>query len=328
VKAAVCSRYGSPAEVEVVDRPSPTPGSGEVLVRVRAAAVNFPDVLVVADRYQVSVPVPFVVGSELAGEVVAVGEGVATPAVGDRVTWQGHAGAFAEEVALPASEVRRAPAGVDDAHLAAYGVAHRTAWHALRGGFGRLAEGDQLVVLGAGGGVGLATVQLGAHLGATVTAVASSPEKLEAARACGATNLIDHRVDDVRAALQALVPGGADVVVDPVGGALSEVALRRMRWGGRFVVIGFASGTIPAIPLNLVLLKGVQVVGFEMRGMAANRGEQMARDEAELDRLLASGAFVPHIGARLPLDRVAEALRLVGDGQAVGKVVIDVAGPA
>ena len=327
MRAAVCHRHGTPDDVEVVDLPSPTPAPNEVVVRVGAASVNFPDVLVIADRYQVSVPAPFVVGSELAGEVVAVGADVSGVAIGDRVTWTGFSGAFAEEVALAASEVRPAPAGVDAAHLAAFGVAHRTGWHALRDGFGRLRAGDQLVVLGAGGGVGLATVQLGAHLGATVTAVASSPEKLEAARACGATNLIDHRVDDVRAALQDLVPGGADVVVDPVGGALSEVALRRMRWGGRFVVVGFASGTIPAIPLNLVLLKGVHVVGFEMRGMAAGRGEEMARDEAELEQLLVSGAVVPHIGARFPLDRVVEALRLVGDGQAVGKVVIDVATP-
>ncbi|HEY6531789.1 MAG TPA: NADPH:quinone oxidoreductase family protein [Acidimicrobiales bacterium] len=327
MRAAVCHEYGPPEVVRVGEHPSPELGAGQVRVRVGAAAVNFPDVLLIANLYQVSVPTPFVPGSEYAGEVVEVADDVATLAVGDRVTGGGLVGAFAEEAVVAAAHARVVPSGVSDADAAAFGVAHRTAWHALRS-FGHLRSGDQLVVLGAGGGVGLAAVQLGTHLGAVVTAVASSPEKLAAAKACGAVNLIDHRSDDVRAALQELVPDGADVVIDPVGGDLSEVALRRVRWGGRFVVIGFASGTIPAIPLNLVLLKGVQVVGFQLRDLGLHLPDEMARNDTELDGLLAAGEIVPHIGARLPLDRVAEALRLVGDGQAVGKVVIDVAAPA
>jgi NADPH2:quinone reductase len=184
--------------------------------------------------------------------------------------------------------------------------------------------GEELVVLGAGGGVGLAAVQLGAHLGATVTAVASSQEKLDVAAACGATRLIDHTAGDLRAALKEQLPGGSDVVVDPVGGALAEPALRSLRWAGRFVTVGYASGEIPRIPLNLVLLKGIVVLGFQFVTFATNCPEELARNEAELLALLADGTVVPHIGASFPLERAADALRYVADGRAIGKVLIDV----
>ena len=207
---------------------------------------------------------------------------------------------------------------------AAFGVAHRTAHHVLRS-VARLQPGEVLVVLGAGGGVGLAAVQLGALLGAEVVAVASSPEKLAAASECGATHLVDHRAGDLRAALKELLPQGADVVIDPVGGDLAEPALRSLRWGGRFVTVGYASGTIPRIPLNLVLLKGVQILGFEFLGFATHAADELRRNDDELDALLASGEVVPHIGATFPLEKTADALALVGQGGAIGKVVIEVA---
>jgi NADPH2:quinone reductase len=188
-----------------------------------------------------------------------------------------------------------------------------------------LAPGEELIVLGAGGGVGSAAVQLGALLGATVTAVASTPEKLEAARACGAQRLIDHRAGDLRGALKTALPGGADVVVDPVGGELAEPALRSLRYGGRFVTVGYASGTIPRIPLNLVLLKGVVVVGFQFRDFATHQPDEMARNDAELLHLLAEGRAAPLIGATFDLSETAKALRHVAEGQAVGKVVLQVA---
>ncbi len=213
---------------------------------------------------------------------------------------------------------------MDVRHAAAFGVAHRTAYHVLRSVAG-LREGDDLVVLGAGGGVGLAAVQLGAVLGASVTAVASSPEKLEVAAAHGAAHLVDHRSADLRGALRDL--GGADVVVDPVGGALAEPALRSLRWGGRFVTVGYASGEIPRIPLNLVLLKGVRVLGFEFRSFIAHEPEEFARNEDELTALVVSGRAVPHIGAAFGLDEAAAALRHVADGRAIGKVVVDVGPP-
>lgn len=329
MRAAVCAEHGGPGVVRVEDVPSPELVPGHVRVRVGAAAVNFPDVLVITDRYQVSVPTPFVPGSEFAGVVAAVGEGVDRVRVGDRVMGSAIVGGFAQEVVVAAAALRRVPDGVTDRVAAAFGVAHRTAFHVLRS-VARVQPGEELIVLGAGGGVGLAAVQLGAHLGATVTAVASSSAKLEAAAAHGATNLIDHRSTEasggLRGALRGVLSDGADVVVDPVGGDLSEPALRALRWGGRFVTVGYASGTIPHIPLNLVLLKGCQVLGFEFLSFATHEPEAMARNEAELLALLAAGTVVPHIGVVFPLEDVADALQLVADGQAVGKVVIDITG--
>ncbi|MBV8950818.1 MAG: NADPH:quinone oxidoreductase family protein [Actinobacteria bacterium] len=323
MRAALCPSYGDPEVVRVEDVAEPQLQAGEVRVHVRAAAVNFPDVLIVADKYQISAPTPFVPGSEFAGEVVEVAGDVRDIAVGDRVFGAGMVGAFAEETAVAAAGVTRVPDGVDDAHAAAFGIAHRTAYHTLRS-VARLQPREELVVLGAGGGVGLATVQLGAVLGATVTAVASSQEKLDVARACGATRLVNHRAGDLRAALRDALPNGGDVVVDPVGGELAEPALRCLRWAGRFVTVGYASGAIPRIPLNLVLLKGVQIVGFEFGAFGRYAAQEMVRNDAELLDLLASGRATPHIGARFPLDDTAAALRYVADGRAIGKVVLEI----
>jgi NADPH2:quinone reductase len=240
------------------------------------------------------------------------------------VTGTGLVGAFADEVVVPVAAVTRIPAGVDERLAAAFGVAHRTAYHVLRS-VARLQPGDELIVLGAGGGVGLATVQLGTLLGASVTAVASSPEKLDVAASYGAGHLINHRSGGLREALRDALPSGADAVVDPVGGDLSEPALRSLRWGGRFVTVGYASGAIPRIPLNLVLIKGVQILGFEFLGFATNNADDVRRNEEELMGHFAAGRVVPHIGATFPLDDVAGALRLVADGRAIGKVLIDVA---
>ena len=329
MRAAVCREYGPPEVVQVEDHPAPALGPGQVRVRVHAAAVNFPDVLLVADKYQVSVPPPFVPGSEFAGVVSEVADDVdptsaGAVAVGDRVIGTAMVGAFAEEAVATAATVQRIPAGVDVRTAAAFGVAHRTAYHVLRS-VAALQPGEELIVLGAGGGVGLAAVQLGAHLGATVTAVASSPDKLAVAEAHGAAHLVDHRAGDLRPALRAVLPDGGDVVVDPVGGALAEPALRSLRWGGRFVTVGYASGEIPRIPLNLVLLKGVQVLGFQFLAFATNAPDEAERNEGELMALLAAGRATPHIGATFPLDEAAAALRYVADGRAIGKVVLDIA---
>jgi NADPH2:quinone reductase len=294
-----------------------------VRVRAAAAAVNFPDVLIVANEYQVKVPVPFVPGSEFAGAVDAVGDGVTGLAVGDRVFGTVFVGAFAEEVVVGASALTRIPDGVDERVASAFGVAHRTAYHVLRS-VASLQPGEELVVLGAGGGVGLAAVQLGAVLGASVTAVASSPEKLAVAESQGATRLIDHRAGDLRQALREALPGGSDVVVDPVGGDLAEPALRSLRWAGRFVTVGYASGTIPRIPLNLVLLKGISILGFDFRSFGEHRAADITRNEAELMELLATKRVAPHIGASFALDDVVGAMRYVGDGRAIGKVVLDI----
>ena len=321
MRAAVCPAYGAPEVVRVEEQPSPTVARGQVRVKVGAAAVNFPDVLLIADEYQISVPPPFVPGSEFAGVVVETGEGADGFAVGDLVTGTGLYGAFAEQVVVPAAGLSRIPDGVDERTAAAFGVAYRTAYHSLRS-TARVQEGDELIVLGAGGGVGLAAVQLGVQLGASVTAVASSAEKLDVAAGYGAKHLVNHTSDDLRGALRDAVPCGANAVIDPVGGELSEPALRSLSRGGRFVTIGFASGVIPRIPLNLVLVKGVQVLGFQFQDVPP---DEFARNEHELRELLVNGRVLPHVCAVYPLAEAAAALRHVADGRAIGKVVIDLA---
>ncbi len=326
MRAALVPRYGGPDVVTVTDIAVPTPGAGEARVRVHVGAVNFPDVLVIANTYQMSAPLPFVTGSEFAGVVAELGEGVTHVAVGQRVFGSCFIGAFADEVVVGAGALTPIPDEVDDRVAAAFGVAYKTAYHVLRS-VAALQPGEELIVLGAGGGVGSAAVQLGAALGATVTAVASSAEKLQAARACGAARLIDHTAGDLRQALRDALPGGADVVVDPVGGDLAEPALRALHYGGRFVTVGYAGGAIPRIPLNLVLLKGVHILGFQFRDFALHQPEDMARNDRELLDLLTSGRAAPYIGAEFGLADVVDALRHVGDGQAVGKVLVQVTPP-
>jgi NADPH2:quinone reductase len=322
VWAALCESYGPPEVVHVVEVPSPALKPGAVRVRVGAAAVNFPDVLVIADEYQLTVPTPFVPGSEFAGAVSEVADDVTDFAVGDRVSGTGLFGAFAEEVVVPARGLTRTPSGVDDRRAAAFGVAYRTAYHALRS-VARIESGDELIVLGAGGGVGLAAVQLGVLLGASVTAVASSADKLAATKRHGARNLVNHSEKPLRAALKQAVPDGAHAVLDPVGGDLSEQALRSLRRGGRFVTVGYASGVIPRIPLNLVLIKSVHVLGFQFQDVAASAQDEFRRNERELADLLVSHRELPHISACYPLTEAAAALRVIGDGRAIGKIVID-----
>ena len=325
MRAAVCREHGEPEVVQVEDDVDPpTVASGQVRVAVRAAAVNFPDVLIVADQYQMSATPPFVPGSEFAGAVTDVAPDIDTVRIGDRVSGTCFVGAFAEEVVVAATALTPVPDGVDDHAAAAFGVAHRTAYHVLRS-VARVQPGEELIVLGAGGGVGLAAVQLGAVLGATVTAVASSDEKLAAAVDAGATNVVNHQGGELRSRLRDVLPGGADVVVDPVGGDLAEPALRALRWGGRFVTVGFASGVIPRIPLNLVLLKGVHVLGFQFIDFATHAAAERARDEHELAELLAAGRATPHIGATFALADAAAALRYVADGKVIGKAVLAIA---
>jgi NADPH:quinone reductase len=324
MRAALCSIYGGPEVVAVTDVPTPEPAAGEVQVAVHVGAINFPDLLVIANTYQMSAPLPFITGSEFAGVVTAVGDGIDRFGVGDRVFGSCFVGAFADEVVVGAGALTLIPPEVDDRVAAAFGVAYKTAYHVLRS-VAALQPGEELIVLGAGGGVGSAAVQLGMALGATVTAVASTPEKLEAARACGAQHLIDHRAGDLRQALRDALPGGADVVIDPVGGDLAEPALRSLHYGGRFVTVGYAAGTIPRIPLNLVLLKGIHILGFQFRDFATHEPADMARNDRELLGFLVEGRATPLIGAEFDLADVVPALRHVADGKAVGKVLLHVA---
>jgi NADPH2:quinone reductase len=322
MRAARCLAYGPPSAVVVVEVPDPAPSPGQVVVDVAAAAVNFPDVLLVADKYQIHLPVPFTVGSEFAGTIRAVGEGVDGLSVGDRVMGSTLFGAFAEQIAVPATSLRPVDPAVDLTTAAASGVAHHTAYHALRS-VARVQPGEWVVVLGAAGGVGLAAVELGSALGARVVAAASSSEKLERCLQRGAEAGVNYATEDLKVRIKEITGGGTDVVVDPVGGAVAEPALRALNWGGRFVTVGFASGEIPRIPLNLVLLKGVWVSGFTMEGFARHQAADRKRDVAELAELARTGRATPYISATYPLDQVGRALSDLSERRAIGKVLVD-----
>lgn len=293
-------------------------------MRVGAAGVNYPDALIVANRYQVSAPLPFIPGSEFAGSVVAVGPAVERLRVGDRVRGGGFVGAFAELVTAAERSLAPVPDGVGFAAAAAYAVTYETAYHALVN-VARVQPGEWVAVLGAAGGVGSAAVELAHLLGAKVAAAASSPAKLEVCRAMGADALIDYAQEDLKDALKSATGGGADVVIDPVGGPYSEPALRALAWGGRFVVVGFASGEIPRIPLNLVLLKGVIVRGFELRTLPEHAADAVAEGDRRLAELV-RGGLRPYVSSVYPLADVAAALAEVAERRAVGKVVITTAG--
>jgi NADPH2:quinone reductase len=308
--------------VVVETLPDPIPDAREVVVEVEAAALNYPDVLIVANRYQVSMPPPFIPGSEYAGTVSAVGSDVTEFAPGDRVFGTGFVGACAELVCTRAEALKPIPDGVTAADAAAFGVVYQTAYHALRS-VAEVQADDWVVVLGAAGGVGLASVELACMLGARVLAAASSPAKLEVCRASGAEAVVDYDAEDLKERIKEITGGGADVVLDPVGGHYSELALRATRWGGRFVTIGFASGEIPRIPLNLVLLKGVIVKGFEIRTFSEHAPIEAKRDQQELDDLFRAGKIRPHVSAVYPLSKVGEALADLAERRAVGKIVID-----
>ncbi|MCB0929601.1 MAG: NADPH:quinone oxidoreductase family protein [Mycobacterium sp.] len=323
MKAIRCLEYGPPEDLVLADVPVPEPGPGELLVRVSAAAVNFPDMLFLSGGYQVQVPPPFTPGSEFAGEGAAVGAGVTDHQPGDRVSGSVLVGAFAEYIVVDARAVTRIPDGIGADVAAAFGVTYRTAYFALRS-VAEVGPGDTVVVLGAAGGVGLAAVDLAVTMGARVIAAASSPEKLALCAQRGAHTVIDYERQNLRDEIKAATAGrGADAVLDPVGGRYAEPALRALARGGVFVTLGYASGQIPSIPLNLVLLKGVTVRGMEIRTFFTDYPDAAVRDIGELHALFAAGRVSPHIGARFPLAEAGAAIRFVAERGALGKVVIE-----
>jgi NADPH2:quinone reductase len=321
------TRYCPPELLTVDEVPEPRPGAGEVAVNVAVAAVNFPDLLIMSGGYQASWPLPLIPGSEFAGTVAAAGPGVAGLASGDRVAGTVAVGAFAERVVAPAAALWRVPDGADLADAAAFRVTYLTSYHALRS-VADARPGDWVVVLGAAGGVGLAAVDVARMLGARVIAAASGPDKLAVCRARGADEVVDYAREDLKNAIKRITGGGADVVIDPVGGRYSEQALRATAWGGRFVCLGFASGEIPRIPLNLVLLKGVVVQGFEIRTLSGHRPDLAARDEAELAAHFAAGRLRPCVSARYELADIVPALQAMRNRKTYGKVVIMMSEPA
>jgi len=322
MRALRCVTYGPVTDAVVEEIDDPVAREGEVVVDVAAAALNFPDVLIMADLYQWHVEPPYTPGSEYAGVVSAVGSGVTNVQVGDRVMGSAMVGAFAERVVSSASSVTALADGVSLRDAAAFSVAYRTSQHALRS-FAHVAAGDWVVVLGAAGGVGMAAVELATIMGAKVIAAASTEDKLAACRERGAVATINYVTEDLKARIKELTGTGADVVIDPVGGAYAEAALRSMAWGGRFVVVGFADGEIPRIPLNLVLLKGVSITGFTMEGFARNQPADNERDVAELTAWFNAGRISPMISASFPLERGVEALEMMAERRAIGKILIE-----
>src|SRR5688500_6800778 len=261
MKAVLCKQYGPPDSLAIEEVPSPRPGPNEVVVSVKAASLNFPDVLMIQDKYQFKPPLPFSPGAEVAGIVSAVGADVAGFSVGDRVIASPGWGGLAEKAAVSTEAIIPLPDDIDLVHASSFLYAYGTSQYALKDR-GHLQPGETLVVLGAAGGVGLAAVELGAVMGATVIAAASSDDKLDLCREYGASMTINYATEDLKTRIRELTGGvGADVVYDAVGGAYSEPALRSMAWEGRFLVIGFAAGEIPKVPLNLALLKSCDIVG-------------------------------------------------------------------
>jgi len=324
VKAVLCKAYGPPESLVVEDVASPEPGPGDVVITVKAASVNFPDVLIIQNKYQVKPPLPFSPGSEVAGIVKSVGEGVTQVAVGDKVLAIIGYGAFAEEVKTESRRVLPLPHGMDFASAAAFGLTYATSEHALTDR-GALKAGETLLVLGAAGGVGIAAIEIGKALGARVIACASTSDKLAVCRAHGADETIDYAAEDLRERIKALTNGnGPDVVYDPVGGPYTELALRSIAWRGRLLVVGFAAGDIPKIPLNLTLLKGCSIVGVFWGEFTRREPQRFAESMQRLGRWYAEGTLRPHISATLPLERAAEALTMMANREVTGKVVLKV----
>jgi len=322
MKAIVCKDWGPPDSLELQDLPDLVPEAGEVVVDVRAAGVNFPDVLTVQGKYQYRPELPFTPGNEFAGTVRAVGAGVSHFKAGDKVIGFARSGAFAEQVRAPADVLMPMPPDMDFDIAAAITLTYGTSHHAVVDR-AQLKAGETMLVLGAAGGVGLAAIEIGKALGARVIAAASSPEKLEVCRAHGADVLVDYSKEDLREALKAATGGkGPDVIYDPVGGPYTEPALRSIAWRGRHLVIGFAAGEIPKLPWNLMLLKGASVLGVFWGEFARREPKANVAAMREMLGWMAEGKLKPLVSQRYALAETAQALNDMADRKVTGKVVI------
>ncbi|HKG76334.1 MAG TPA: NADPH:quinone oxidoreductase family protein [Beijerinckiaceae bacterium] len=322
MKAVLAKAFGGPETLVLEDLPEPRPGPGEVVVEVRAAALNFFDTLIIQGRYQYKPDFPFSPGAEASGIVTALGEGVSGWAEGDRVIAHLGWGACRERVVIKAKRLVRIPDGVSDEQAAGLTVTYGTSLHALKDR-ARLKTGETLAVLGAAGGVGLSAVELGNLMGARVIACASSPDKLDLARRHGADLALDYSAEDLKEGLKRLTEGrGVDVIYDPVGGDLAEPALRAIAWEGRYLVVGFAGGGIPKIPLNLLLLKGCDVQGVFWGAFVERDPGGHAANMADLLAWVAQGKLSAHVDAVYPLDRTAEALQVIARREAKGKILV------
>lgn len=324
MKAVLCKAFGPPESLVIEEVPAPEAGPGQLLVDVYASSVNFPDVLMIEGKYQSRPPFPFSPGQEIAGVVCALGDGVTGFRVGDRVFGGTGVGGFAEKVAVPAAAMRHMPDGMSFAKGSAISTTYGTSYYALKQRAG-LQPGETLLVLGAAGGVGLAAVELGKAMGARVIAAASSAEKLAAAKSAGADELIDYSDGELKEKVKALTGGrGVDVIYDPVGGELFDQCMRSIAWYGRVLVIGFAAGDIPKVPINLILLKSCQVVGVFYGAWSARSADEAAANFREILDLYRAGKIDPLVGREYALEAYATALRDLSERRAIGKVVVNV----
>jgi len=322
MKAVLCTHFGTPDELELADIPPPQTTSGEAVVRVKAAALNFFDTLIIAGKYQQKPPFPFSPVAEFAGVVESVGAGVSEVAPGDRVmTFMGW-GAAREAVAVPARQLVKLPENLDFEHAAGLCITYGTSLYALRER-AQLKPGETLAVLGASGGTGIAAVELGKLMGARVIACASSDEKLAFARAHGADEAVNYAKEDLRDALRrAGGEHGIDVVYDPVGGPYAEPAVRSLAWQGRYLVVGFTAGEIPKLPLNLVLLKGCDIRGVFWGSWSKREPQAQHALLADVARWAAEGKLSAHVHAVYPLAEIVTAMKLISDRKVMGKIVL------
>ncbi len=322
MRAVVCKAYGPPESLVVEELEPLTPGRGQAVVSVKACGVNFPDTLIIQGLYQFKPPPPFSPGGEVAGVVKEVGPGVENVRPGDRVIAFTAFGGYAEEVLADATTLIPMPDALDFDVASAFVMTYGTDIHALKDR-AKLQPGETLLVLGAAGGIGLAAVELGKAMGAKVIAAASTEEKLAVCRQHGADDAINYSNEDLKERIKALTGGqGVDVIVDPVGGAYAEPALRGMAWNGRYLVIGFTAGEIPRIPLNLTLLKGCSIVGVFWGSFAARDPQHNQENLRDLLGLLQAGKLRPRISARYPLERAADALNDISQRKVMGKAVL------
>jgi NADPH2:quinone reductase len=321
MRAIVCDTWGGPELLKLKTLPSPEPKAGEVTIRTRAAGVNFPDTLIIRNLYQVKPALPFIPGNEVSGEITAVGDGVTGFAVGDRVLALMGLGGFAEEVAVAAKYCVKIPDSMDYATAAGFMLAYGTSWHAVRDR-AALQPHETMLVLGASGGVGLAAVEIGKAIGARVVAAASTDEKCVICRDHGADEVINYTSEDLRAGIKRTCPNGLDVIYDPVGGPYSEPAFKSIAWRGRLVVVGFANGSIPAIPLNLPLLKGASIVGVQYEAFGRLEPDNKRKSQIEMFDWFEAGKIRPRISKSYALDDTPQALADMSARVVTGKIVI------
>ena len=322
MKAILCKTYGTPDDLVLEETDEPQLGDGQVRIAVKACGVNFPDVLMIAGKYQMQPPMPFSPGAEISGEITEVGAGVTHLKAGQRVLAMCGHGGMAEQACVDANAVIPVPDDMDFATAAGFILTYGTSYHALKQR-ARIQPGESLLVLGAAGGVGIAAVELGAHMGARVIAAASTTEKLALAKEYGAVEGINYLETGLKDAVKELTGGqGVDVIFDPVGGTLFDDCLRSVAWNGRILVIGFASGNIPSIPANLPLLKGSSIVGVFWGRFAEREPKAHLANTMELLQMYSDGVLKPHVSDQFDLDAAADALRTLAERRAMGKVVV------